>query len=144
MNTIKILIVLLFTYLLVSENLFAVDYPEIRYDSTYLKSLFEKGEKAYLKKDYSKAKKRLIKFISIPSPVDDTTIWWSDPGYQYMRMKNKSCEYLKEISFEEKDFRNALYYYRLTKGIYKLMIPRCGTDLLLARAKKCFVYITVL
>lgn len=128
MNLLKIIFVLLFTCLLVQNKTFSSNKLLIKNDSTYLKKLFVKGEKSYLKKDYLKAKKRLIEFISTPSPVNDTA-QWKYPGYQYTRMKNKSCEYLKNIYFEEKDFRNALYYFGLEKGAYYLRVPRCGNDL---------------
>lgn len=100
-------------------------YSQTLQDSNYIKSLYNKGEKEYLSGNYSSAINKLSEFISIPAPVNDTT-WWSDPGYQYMRMKNKAAEYLKNIYYSEKDYTKALFYHDVSTKNYHLIIPQCG------------------
>lgn len=118
MNVSKIICVLLIACICIQSQVFSFN----RNDSTYLKKLYEKGEKAYLKKDYSRAKEKLTKFISIPCPVSDT-IEWSDPGYFYIRLKHQACEYLKQIYYNENNFKIALEFNELQRRKYYTTSP---------------------
>ncbi|RPI13796.1 MAG: hypothetical protein EHM58_17730 [Ignavibacteriae bacterium] len=148
MNKTKyIILLLLFSLPLHVQAIAASNYTD-KSDSLEFITLFNKGQDAYDNKQFESAKNIFIETISKPIPSNDTDITKPLPfqlaGFEYLHMKKQAANILKQIYFEEKDFKLALYYHNLTTGIYKVNYFGCGLGLMSDAANsvlfksKCF------
>lgn len=86
--------------------------------------LFQEGESAYQKGDVEEAIRLFKDVISIPISYKDTTKRYGE-GYRIVKLKSKSCEYLKNIYFSEKKYNISLYYHKIQNTSYSDISPTC-------------------